>query len=92
MGAEVRQSVGASAVDIDGDMISGLRLNTGETITARHYVDGSGVHGLFRRAFGIGSTTPNELKNIAIWDYWRNAEWAVRVGVGGTRVQVRSLP
>jgi hypothetical protein len=31
------------------------------------------------------------LQNIAIWDYWTNAEWADEIGVGGTRVQVMSL-
>jgi hypothetical protein len=34
---------------------------------------------------------PSSLKNIAIYDYWQNAEWAVEIGVGGTRIQVRSL-
>ena len=27
-----------------------------------------------------------------MWDYWTNAEWAVEIGVGATRIQVRSLP
>jgi hypothetical protein len=34
---------------------------------------------------------PPSLKNIAIYDYWQNAEWAVEIGVGGTRIQVMSL-
>jgi hypothetical protein len=31
------------------------------------------------------------LQNIAVWDYWQNAEWAETIGVGGTRVQVMSV-
>ena len=32
------------------------------------------------------STYPSNLRNIAIWNYWTNAEWAVEIGVGGTRI------
>ncbi len=41
---------------------------------------------------GIGADVVKELRNIAIWDYWRNAKWAIRIGTGATRVQIRSLP
>lgn len=92
MGCEARQRTRVEEVLRDGDRITGLRLHTGETVTAQHYIDASGVVGLVRRAMGIGSFTPVELRNIAIWDYWQNAEWAVEIGVGATRVQVRSLP
>ena len=34
---------------------------------------------------------PSTLQNIAIYDYWQNAEWAVKIGVGATRIQIRSL-
>jgi hypothetical protein len=34
---------------------------------------------------------PTTLRNIAFWDYWENAEWAISIGVGGTRVQVMSI-
>lgn len=92
LGTEVREETKVDRVLVDGDRIDGLELNTGETVRARYYIDGSGTVGLLRRALGIESDTPNELRNIAIWDYWENAEWAVEIGVGGTRVQVRSLP
>jgi hypothetical protein len=34
---------------------------------------------------------PTGLQNIAVWDYWQNAEWAENIGIGGTRVQVMSV-
>ncbi len=92
MGVEVREETRVEEVLVDGDRIEGFRLHTGEVITARYYIDGSGTVGLLRRALGIGSQAPKTLRNIAVWDYWQNAEWAVEIGVGATRVQVRSLP
>jgi flavin-dependent dehydrogenase len=91
MGAEVRQPVKVQEVLIEGDTITGLKLDTGEVVTGRYYIDGSGTIGLFRRAFGINTEMPTALRNIAIWDYWENAEWAVEIGSGTTRIQVRSL-
>jgi hypothetical protein len=40
---------------------------------------------------GVGVEEPTSLQNIAIWDYWQNADWAEEIGVGGTRVQVMSV-
>ena len=91
-GAEVRQGVKVDTVLVNGDRIEGLKLNGGETITAEYYIDGSGTVALLRRALGIGIDPNLELRNIAVWDYWRNADWAVEIGVGATRIQVRSLP
>src|SRR5207245_11557770 len=34
---------------------------------------------------------PNGIQNIAVWDYWQNAEWAINIGVGGTRIQIMSV-
>lgn len=92
MGAVVREQTKVDRVLTEGDRVTGLLLNTGEEVTGRYYVDGSGTVGLIRRAMGVESDVPHELRNIAMWDYWENAEWAVEIGVGGTRVQVRSLP
>ncbi|MBC7835870.1 MAG: tryptophan 7-halogenase [Phycisphaerales bacterium] len=94
LGAEVRQEVQVEKVlrEPDSDRIDGLVLSTGETVRARYYLDCSGRSGVLRRAMGVESWVPGELKNIAIYDYWQNAEWAVKIGVGGTRIQVRSLP
>ncbi len=91
-GAEVRQGTRVDEVLVNGDRIEGLKLDTGEVVTAQYYIDGSGTAALFRRALGIGIDPKLELRNIAVWDYWTNAEWAVEIGVGATRIQVRSLP
>lgn len=92
LGTSVREETGVSEVLTDGDAITGLKLSTGETVTANHYVDASGHVGLLRRAMGVESEAPKELRNVAFWDYWDNAKWKVEIGVGGTRVYVRSLP
>jgi len=78
-------------VDREGDRVTALGLDDGSELRARQYVDASGHAGVLRRAIGVEIDCPTSLQNIAIWDYWQNAEWAVSVGVGGTRVQVLSL-
>jgi len=92
VGVEVRQETRVEKILVDGKRIDGFELDTGETIRAKYYIDGSGNVALLRRALGVESDAPTALRNIAIWDYWENAEWAVEIGVGATRVQVRSLP
>jgi hypothetical protein len=67
-------------------------LADGTDVKARYYIDASGHAGLLRRTLGVEVECPTSLQNIAIWEYWRNAEWAVSIGVGGTRIQVLSLP
>lgn len=91
LGTEVRQETRVIKVEHEGDRITGLVLDNGETITADAYVDASGHSGIVRRAMGVEVQVPTALQNIAIWDYWQNADWAVEVGVGGTLVQVLSL-
>jgi hypothetical protein len=39
---------------------------------------------------GVETHPETSLQNVAFWDYWENAEWAIEIGVGGTRVQVMS--
>lgn len=92
LGAEVREQTMVREVLREGDRVTGLRLDSGEVVTARWYADASGHAGIIRRAMGVESVVPESLKNIAIWQYWDNVEWAVRIGVGGTRISVRSLP
>jgi flavin-dependent dehydrogenase len=92
LGTVVRQATLVRTVHTDGDRITGLTLDNGEVVTGRYYIDGSGSPAILRRALGIGSEAPHALRNIAVWDYWTNADWAVEIGVGATRVQVRSLP
>ncbi|TVQ50795.1 MAG: NAD(P)/FAD-dependent oxidoreductase [Phycisphaerales bacterium] len=92
LGCEVREETRVVEVLVEGDQVAGLKLEGGEVVTARHYIDGSGTVGLIRRALDVESEVEQELRNIAVWDYWQNADWAVEIGVGATRVQVRSLP
>ena len=91
LGCEVRQNTKVAKVLADGDRIEGLQLGSGETVTAKHYVDASGNAGLLRKALEIPTDTPSTLRNIAIWDYWQDADWAVEIGTGGTRIQIMSL-
>lgn len=91
LGCEVREETLCKEVVTDGDRIERLILGDGSTVTAKHYVDASGHVGILRRAMGVGRKIPTSLQNIAIWDYWEDAEWATTIGNGGTRVQVLSL-
>lgn len=92
LGTEVREETMVREVMTEGDSITGLKLDSGEIIRARHYVDGSGHVAILRKALGVESVAPTNLRNVAFWDYYDNAKWAVEIGIGGTRVQVRSLP
>lgn len=92
MGAEVRQGTLVREVLVEGDRVGGIVLESGERVEGRYYIDATGNVGLVRRALNINVDVTEELKNVALWDYWRNAEWAEKIGVGATRVQVRSLP
>ena len=91
LGAEVREETRVVKVLREDDTIAGLQLESGEVITANYYVDASGHPGVIRRAMGVETKIPTSLQNIAVWDYWQNADWAVKIGVGGTLVQVFSL-
>ncbi|MFZ4508655.1 MAG: NAD(P)/FAD-dependent oxidoreductase [Fimbriimonas sp.] len=91
LGTHVREETRVTEIQKDGDRITGLILDGNEKLEARYYLDATGNVGLMRRAMGVEVDCPTSLKNIAIWDYWENAEWAVKIGVGGTRVQVMSI-
>ncbi|MBO6514009.1 MAG: tryptophan 7-halogenase [Phycisphaerales bacterium] len=90
-GVEVREETMVKEITTDGDRVTGFTLDSGEVITANHYVDGSGNAAPLRKAVGVESRPTDGLKNVAFWDYYDNAKWAVEIGIGGTRVQVRSL-
>ncbi len=90
MGCDVKEETSVRSVKTNGDRVEGLVLDDGTEVQARYYIDASGHSGILRRAMGVEVETPTSLQNIAIYDYWRNADWAVSVGVGGTRVQVLS--
>lgn len=89
-GCEVRMPCKVNKIHRDGDRVEGFELDSGETIRARYYMDASGHPGIVRRAMGVKTESSTILQNIAIWDYFQNADWAVEIGVGGTRVQVLS--
>lgn len=92
LGCSVLQPARVSDVQAKNDNILELVLDEGEALRARHYIDASGTGGVLRRALDVPCEYPTQLRNIAIWDYWQNAEWAVEIGVGGTRIQILSLP
>ena len=91
LGCGVHEGVAVSKVRRNGDRVEGLDLSSGETVTARYYIDASGHIGILRRALEVPVEYPTGLQNIAVWDYWQNAEWAENIGIGGTRVQVMSV-
>ncbi|MFT7668676.1 MAG: flavin-dependent dehydrogenase [Planctomycetota bacterium] len=89
-GCKVKEETGVAKVHSEGERVTGLELKDGSMVTAKYYVDCSGHTGVLRRALGVETTVPTSLKNIALYDYWENAEWATEIGIGGTRVQVMS--
>ncbi len=91
LGCHVREQSKVVEVVRSGDRVQGLVLDGGEVVQAKYYVDASGNSGLLRRAMGVEIDEPSSLRNVAFWEYWRNAEWAVTVGKGATKVQVMSL-
>ncbi len=91
LGCEVFEGAAVREVRKDGDRIISLLLDNGDEVHANYFVDASGHTGFLRRAMGVGTEEPSSLKNISIWDYWTDAEWAVSLGIGGTRVQVMSI-
>lgn len=90
-GVKVFENRGIGRVNADGKKVTSLITTDGEEVEARFFVDATGHVGLLRRSLGVQVEEPSSLKNVAFWDYWQNAEWAVKLGVGGTRVQVMSL-
>lgn len=91
MGCEAFEKTPVREIRHEGDTVTGLVLHDGVEVQARHYVDATGHSGLLRRAMGVPIDEPSTLKNVAFWDYWQNAEWAVTLGIGGTRIQIMSV-
>ncbi|MBX3111030.1 MAG: tryptophan 7-halogenase [Fimbriimonadaceae bacterium] len=91
-GCRVHQGTGVRSVGRDGDFVTGLVADPGlGEVEAKYYVDASGDSGVLRRALDIGVDSPTKLRNIAVWKYWNDAEWAETIGKGATRVQILSL-
>jgi len=94
LGCEVRQQTKVLAVHRDSGnakRVSHLELDGGTKIDAKYYVDATGASGLLRRTMEVGLEQPTTLRNLAFWDYWVDADWAISIGTGGTRVQVMSI-
>jgi flavin-dependent dehydrogenase len=94
MGCQVFQETNVKGVEKAGDRVESLYVlsSLGEDrVNARWYVDASGSQSLLRKEMGVGTQVPTQLRNIAIWDYWQNAEWAEEIGDCGTYVYVLSL-
>ena len=91
LGWKVRHEARVVKVNRTGDRVDSLSVQGLGDVTAQTYIDASGHSGILRRAFEVDVEYPSSLQNVAVWDYWRNAEWADHIGVGGTRVQVMSL-
>jgi len=91
LGCEIQYDVSVREIERNGDRVEGITLSDGTRVEASAYVDASGHSGILRRAMGVKVEEPSRLRNVAFWDYWQNAEWAVSIGIGGTRVQVMSV-
>jgi len=91
LGCEVHEGTKVTGCDHANDEIQSITVDGLGRVRARWYLDCTGHPGLLRRTLGVGVSVPTALKNMAMWDYWENAEWAVEIGVGGTRVQVLSI-
>ena len=91
LGCDVREQTAVRRVKTNDGVVTSLVLEGDRQIEARHYVDASGSAAVLRRALGVAIDVPTSLQNIAIWDYWQNVEWAQKIGVGPTRIQIMSL-
>jgi len=98
LGCDVREECAVTKTVIDPDnpdRIDHIEIRSAdgatEQVRAKHYLDASGRPGVLRRALPVKVEYPSSLMNVAFWNYWDNAEWAVELGIGGTRVQVLSI-
>ena len=91
LGCEMHFGLAVRDVQQEDDRIVSIGLQGGSEVRAKYFVDASGSAGLIRRAMGVDVEEPALLRNIAIWDYWTDAQWAVQLGIGGTRIQSLSL-
>jgi len=95
LGCKVYEGSPVTNVEVDADRVLGLRVKLADgqelRVEAEHYVDASGSRSILRKALGIGIEAPSSLRNIAIYDYWQNADWGVREGVDGTNIHVMSI-
>ncbi|MFG0257004.1 MAG: NAD(P)/FAD-dependent oxidoreductase [Phycisphaerales bacterium JB043] len=91
LGCTTEQGVQMTKVNTDGDRITSMEFDDGRSVTAKHYVDCTGASATIRRAMGVGSQAPEELRNVAFWDYWDGADWGADLGDDINRIHVRSI-
>jgi flavin-dependent dehydrogenase len=93
-GCQIFQEAKVNSITHSNDHIMGFDVvmpsGLEDHVHARYYVDASGSESLFRKTMGIGIQAPTSLRNIAIWDYWQNADWAEKHG-NGTFIYVLSI-
>ena len=101
-GCTVFEGVKVTKVEREDDRVTGFEVAPSDAdgvaalgsethVRARWYIDGSGNSGLLRRTMDVEVESPTALRNIAVYDYWQNTEWAQRIGVGGTRILTLSI-
>lgn len=91
VGCDVREETKVVEILHTGDRVDGFKLESGEIVQAKYYLDASGGSSILRKAMGVEADYPTKLRNIAIWQYWENTEWAVEIGTGGTRILIMSV-
>ena len=91
LGCQVYEETPIQTIARESDRITGVTTSSGKEIEADIYVDASGNRSIIRKALGIGIDAPTLLRNIAIYDYWRDADWGTRAGVDGTHIHVMSI-
>jgi flavin-dependent dehydrogenase len=96
MGCKVMEGVKALSIRKEGDKILDVTLapskggGPSEVVEARYYIDAS-ASGFIRRDFDVEVESPTCLRNVALWHYWRDTDWAETVGNAGTRAQILSI-
>lgn len=94
-GCEVHEATPVKAVSCSGDRVDAISVTdmSGEefVIEADQFVDASGNRAIIRKALGVGMDAPTSLRNIAIYDYWQDADWGTRAGIDGTFIHVMSI-
>lgn len=91
LGCHVYEETPIQTIEREPDHITGLTTSSSERVEADFYVDASGNRGIIRKALGVGVDAPTLLRNIAIYDYWRDADWGTREGIDGTHIHVMSI-
>jgi len=102
LGTRVFEQTKVVHIERDGDRVVHLQVSSEDSsvmeeigedglIDAKWYVDCSGEVGILRRALDITIDAPTALRNIAFYKYYQDAQWAISIGIGGTRIQIMSL-